>query len=132
MGEDTVDGIRKMFAVCIPVTHFILFLTTTVQSLEGKIALSLDAWTSSNQYAFLAIVAHYITNKGELEELLIDFRELSGEHTGENMAQAVWETLTEYDLIGRVSLAVHSFGAFVFIYSRLPRLSWTTHQIMTH
>jgi hypothetical protein len=66
-----------------------------------------------------------------LEELLIDFRELSGEHTGENMAQAVWETLTEYDLIGRVSLAVHAFGAFVFIYSRLPRLSWTTHQIMT-
>ena len=36
------------------------------QGLEGKIMLSLDAWTSSNQYAFLAIVAHYITNEGHL------------------------------------------------------------------
>jgi hypothetical protein len=71
------------------------------------------------------------TTFAPLEELLIDFRELSGEHTGENMAQAVWETLMEYDLIGQVSLAVHAFGAFVFIYSRLPHLSWTTHQIMT-
>ena len=26
------------------------------------------------------------------EELLIDFRELIGEHSGENMAEAVWAT----------------------------------------
>jgi hypothetical protein len=37
------------------------------------------------------------------EELLIDFRELAGEHSGENMAEAVWETMKQYDLIGRVS-----------------------------
>ena len=30
------------------------------------ISLALDAWTSSNNYAFLAIVAHYINKKGEL------------------------------------------------------------------
>jgi hypothetical protein len=39
------------------------------QGIEGKIALSLDAWTSSNQYAFLAIIAHYITNEGQLGAL---------------------------------------------------------------
>jgi hypothetical protein len=77
----------------------------------------------SNQYAFLAIVAHYITNEGKLgmflvacicaqsmipliDELLIDFRKLSGEHSGENMAQAVWGTLTQYNLVGRVSLLI--------------------------
>lgn len=38
------------------------------QALAGKISLSLDAWTSSNCYAFLAIVAHYITNEGECGE----------------------------------------------------------------
>jgi len=27
------------------------------------------------------------------EELLIDFHELVGKHSGENMAEAVWETL---------------------------------------
>ena len=44
------------------------------------------------------------------EELLIDFRELIGEHSGENMAAALWETLTQYGLIGRVS-----FFAIMFI-----------------
>jgi hypothetical protein len=34
------------------------------------VALSLDAWTSSNQYAFLAIVAHYVTNEGQLGMLM--------------------------------------------------------------
>jgi hypothetical protein len=129
MGEVTVDGIRKMFSVrhTYPLVLSLSMITCIIQELEGKIALSLDAWTSSNQHAFLAIVAHYVTNDGQLgiiwflfvlrptdsdtpasfsvEELLIDFRELVGEHSGENMAQAVWETLQLYDLIGRVSLS---------------------------
>ena len=36
------------------------------------------------------------------EELLIDFRELIGEHSGENMAEAIWQTMELYGLIGRV------------------------------
>ena len=91
---------------------------------EGKISLSLDAWMLSNNYAFLAIVAHYITKTGDLgmipptycqhfidkkiEELLIDFHELMGEHSGENMAEAVWETLTKYG----ISDCVHSLFHF--------------------
>lgn len=39
-----------------------------------------------------------------IEELLVDFRELVGEHSGENMAEVVWETLTQYGLVGRVSV----------------------------
>lgn len=39
------------------------------------------------------------------EELLIDFRELIGEHSGENIADAVWETLTYYQIEDRVSHA---------------------------
>jgi len=37
------------------------------------------------------------------EELLIDFRELLGEHSGENMAEAVWATMELYGLVGKVS-----------------------------
>ncbi|KAJ6609451.1 hypothetical protein B0H10DRAFT_1675845, partial [Mycena sp. CBHHK59/15] len=53
---------------------------------------------TSNQHAFLAVVAHYVTNDGHLEELLIDFRELVGEHSGENMADAIWGTVEMYGL----------------------------------
>ncbi|KAJ7796471.1 hypothetical protein B0H14DRAFT_2353964, partial [Mycena olivaceomarginata] len=64
---------------------------------------------SSSGYAFLAIVAHYVTNSGKLsaqltfmfnyvthfmpQETMIDFRELIGDHSGDDMAEAVWETI---------------------------------------
>ncbi|KAF8237017.1 hypothetical protein L208DRAFT_1249491, partial [Tricholoma matsutake] len=35
-------------------------------NVEGKISISLDAWTSSNNYTFMAIVAHYVTKAGQL------------------------------------------------------------------
>lgn len=79
-------------------------------NVEGKISISLDAWTSSNNYAFMAIVAHYITKAGQLEELLIDFRELDGEHSGDNMAEATWETLTCYGIERRVSFYSRTRG----------------------
>jgi hypothetical protein len=68
----------------------------------------------------MAIVAHYVNKFSELgifllyntllliiltkllEELLIDFRELVGEHSGENMAEVIWETLKLYGLHDRV------------------------------
>ena len=36
------------------------------------------------------------------EELLIDFCELVGEPSGENMAEVVWKTLKMYGLLGQV------------------------------
>ena len=36
------------------------------------------------------------------EELLIDFRELIGEHSGHNMASAVYKTINELGLKGQV------------------------------
>ena len=87
-------------------------------------------WTSSNRYAFLAIVAHYITNEGEcgefpmitcttttnifLEELLIDFQELIGQHSGENMVSVVWSTLDMYNIQDKVYLS-HKFHFYIMI-----------------
>ncbi|KIK76512.1 hypothetical protein PAXRUDRAFT_18157 [Paxillus rubicundulus Ve08.2h10] len=46
-----------------------------ISVLEGWVSLSLDAWTSSNGYAFLAIVLHYVTNDWKLEEVLLEFQQ---------------------------------------------------------
>ncbi|TFK36372.1 hypothetical protein BDQ12DRAFT_572617, partial [Crucibulum laeve] len=56
---------------------------------------------SRNQYAFLAIVLHYVNNDWELEEVLIDFREIIGEHSGANLAHTVWQTLDFYGLLNK-------------------------------
>jgi len=46
------------------------------------------------------------------EELLIDFRELIGEHLGDNMAEAIWQMMELYGLVGRVcsSFFIYVFG----------------------
>ena len=49
--------------------------------------------------SFFNLVFIYLS----LEELLIDFWELIGEHSGENMAEAIWETLMQYDIQDWVS-----------------------------
>ncbi|KAJ6603668.1 hypothetical protein B0H10DRAFT_1673306, partial [Mycena sp. CBHHK59/15] len=53
---------------------------------------------SNNGYTFLVIIVHYIGNNRELEESVIDFHELIGQHSGENMAAAVWETVEKFGL----------------------------------
>jgi hypothetical protein len=69
----------------------------------------------------MAIIVHYIGNDDKLgttffeststhepliaivaEECLIDFRELIGQHSGENMAAAVWDTVQNFGITGRV------------------------------
>lgn len=47
----------------------------------------------------------FITHVDIVEETLIDFCELSGEHSGENMCEEVWDCLTNYSLEGRVDTA---------------------------
>ena len=39
-----------------------------------------------------------------VEELLINFWELIGSHSGENMAEVVWATMELYGLVGKVQL----------------------------
>lgn len=67
MGKDLKKELNAFFAV----SGFFedgMFYSHAFQSLQGMVSISLDAWTSSNGYAFLAIVAHYVTNEGKLGE----------------------------------------------------------------
>ena len=80
----------------------------------------LDGWTSGNNYGFLVIIVHYVNpDMGKLgmsltvfifgftdpltEESLIDFYELLGQHTDENIADAVWDTLGTFGIQEKVN-----------------------------
>ena len=45
---------------------------------------------------------NYLSLIFHVEELLIDFRELMGAHSGENMAAVVWATLELYGIVDKV------------------------------
>ena len=56
---------------------------------EGRISLAADTWTSPNKRPFLAIVAYWISDSWQMEEVLIGFEEIKGSHTGANMAEII-------------------------------------------
>jgi hypothetical protein len=58
------------------------------------------------------------------DELLIDFRELIGKHSGENMAETAWATMEQYNLVGRVCCNACRIWIELTVYRSLP-LSWT-------
>ncbi|KAK9366127.1 ribonuclease H-like domain-containing protein [Lipomyces kononenkoae] len=62
------------------------------------IALSLDIWTSKNHIPILGIIGHWLTEDFEYRERVLEFTELRGIHSGENLAAAVEEMLVELGL----------------------------------
>jgi hypothetical protein len=68
---------------------------------SAAVHLCLDAWTSSNQFSFLAITAHYIDSDWKLVEKLIAFQDTT-DHTGVGMAAIVRSVLDEFELTSRL------------------------------
>jgi len=66
------------------------------------ISLAADTWTSSNKLAFLAIVADWITDSWQIEEVLIRFEEITGSHSGVNMAGIINTVLPGYGIQDRI------------------------------
>lgn len=69
-------------------------LADTCQS----ISLSLDIWTSENQISFLAIVGHWLTPDFKLREDLLEFIEIDGLHSGENLSTIVKSVLETFQI----------------------------------
>lgn len=62
------------------------------------IALSLDVWTSKNQLSIIAVIGHWLTSNFEYKEWILEFSEIQGDHTGENLAESVENMLIELNL----------------------------------
>lgn len=62
----------------------------------SSISMTADGWSSSNDIPFLGMTGHFITKEWLYRHITLDFVELQGAHSGENMAHAVKTTLEEY------------------------------------
>jgi hypothetical protein len=59
-----------------------LRIKTEVQSALSKVHFTIDLWTSSNYLAIIGMIAHYITEAGQLDHSVLALQELDGEHSG--------------------------------------------------
>jgi hypothetical protein len=68
-----------------------------IQSAAGKIAVSVDVWTSANHLSFLGVVAHFVDADYNQQDLLIGFRKLLGDHTASAQALVIVDVMREYN-----------------------------------
>lgn len=62
-------------------------LKTEVADVPGKISITMDAWTSKNSLAFLAIRGHWLDRQWKYHSKLLDFAYIEGEHTSFELSQ---------------------------------------------
>jgi hypothetical protein len=68
------------------------------QKAPGRKAFAADAWTSQNNLAFLALIVSFISDDWELQQVLVDFPQLLGAHSGRNMALLLIKRVKELGL----------------------------------
>jgi hypothetical protein len=66
------------------------------------IALSLDVWTSKNSKAILGVIGHWLTADFQYQERVLEFAEIEGPHSGQNMAELLQQTLAELQIEHKV------------------------------
>ena len=62
------------------------------------IALSLDGWTSKNDISILGVIGHWLTEDFIYKERVLEFAEIEGPKSRENMAGIILDLLQELDI----------------------------------
>ena len=73
-------------------------LQRTLASTPFKKHLSFDTWTSPNSTTLLAIVAHFINDKFELQTTLLGMVHLRGSHTGDAQATEILAVIEDFGI----------------------------------
>jgi hypothetical protein len=74
-----------------------------LQNISGQISYTIDIWTSVSMKAFLAITAHFIDEEWKLQTIVIDFIQIWGSHSGENIKEIFITCLKNFGIQTKVS-----------------------------
>ena len=78
-----------------------------LQNLPGKISFTTDLWTSPSAKNFMAITAHFINDKWELESLVLDFAQIWGKHSGDNIKNIFTSCLESFKIQTKVNFSLN-------------------------
>jgi hypothetical protein len=69
-----------------------------VQSARSRVHISCDLWTSPNSLAIPGIVAHFVSEDGQLQHVVLALREMEGGHTGVDLASEVIKVIDDWGI----------------------------------
>ena len=122
------QGFRKMMAFvepgysCPSATHISSIVgrrhALLVQKLKQKIAaeasylsLTSDIWTSKANDAYVTVTCHYISPQWKMETLVLSTQGFQEQHTGVNIASALVEIATKFNIEDKIVAVVHDQGS---------------------
>jgi len=63
----------------------------------GRVCLTTDFWTSCQNFSYMSLTAHFVDNNWKLNKKILNFCQVSS-HSGDIMAQTVWNCLSAWGL----------------------------------
>ena len=69
-----------------------------VVSQASRCALTTDGWTSRVTQSFITITCHLLNKNWDLENYVLQTRIMDESHTGQNVAEVLWEAITEWGI----------------------------------
>ncbi|OBS15352.1 hypothetical protein FPOA_28533 [Fusarium poae] len=70
----------------------------TLQESPGQVHLAFDGWTSTNGLSLYGVSAVYRDRQAQPHKIVLGLPEMDGRHTGKNIAAAVLEVISSYDI----------------------------------
>ncbi|TVY74496.1 Zinc finger BED domain-containing protein RICESLEEPER 2 [Fusarium oxysporum f. sp. cubense] len=77
-----------------------------IQSAKSRIHISCDLWTSPNSLAILGVVAHYVTEDGQLEHHVLALKDIDSEHDGSHLAVVILKVVDEWGFASKLGYFV--------------------------
>jgi hypothetical protein len=77
-----------------------------LQTSISSIHFSCDAWTSPANLGILGIMAHFVSEDGELQKIVLGIKELEGTHSGVNMAKELWAVIEDFGITANLGYFV--------------------------
>ena len=94
-------------------------------------SLTIDGWTSCANHSYIAHTIHYIDNKWNLKNHLLDTAEMSMDHTAMNLADELQDSLTQWDLKDNLLVSVTTDNARNIV-NATEILSWPHFSCFVH
>ncbi|KAL5592831.1 hypothetical protein FOBRF1_013139 [Fusarium oxysporum] len=78
------------------------FVKRALQNALSSVHIVPDSWTSPNCLGVIGFTVQFVTEDHGLQSLVVRIKELEGQHSGENMAEAIMEFIREYGIVSKV------------------------------
>jgi hypothetical protein len=91
-------------------------MQTVLQKLDNKISFTTDIWTSASMKSFLSITAHFIDSEWQLQNIIVDFVQIFGSHTGINIKNSFVSGLENLSIQKKVNLFFYFYVLILIKY----------------